>query len=91
MKTVERQLDDTLSTERLIASLSVVFAVLATVMAALGLYGVMSFIVARRTKEIGLRLALGASRASVLHLVMSEVGLLAGVGLVARPAMRATS
>ena len=81
MKTVERQLDDTLSTERLIASLSVVFAVLATVMAALGLYGVMSFIVARRTKEIGLRLALGASRASVLHLVMSEVGLLAGVGL----------
>ena len=51
MKTVERQLDDTLSTERLIASLSVVFAALATIMAALGLYGVMSFIVARRTKR----------------------------------------
>ena len=55
---------------------------LATVMAALGLYGVVAFSVARRTKEIGLRTALGASPASVLWLVMREVLTLLGVGLV---------
>ena len=82
MKTVERQLDDTLSTERLIASLSVVFAAVATVTAALGLYGMMSFVVVRRTKEIGLRMALGAARSSVLRLVMREVVLLTGCGLL---------
>lgn len=82
MKTVERQLDDTLSTERLIASLSVVFAAVATATAALGLYGMMSFVVVRRTKEIGLRMALGAARSSVLRLVMREVVLLTGCGLL---------
>jgi len=81
MKTLERQLDDTLSTERLIASLSVVFGALATVMAALGLYGVMAFVVTRRTKEIGLRMALGAQPWSVLWLVLREVTILLGAGL----------
>jgi len=83
MSTLDRQLDDTLSTERLIASLSVVFGALATVMAALGLYGVMTFVVARRTKEIGLRVALGASQGSVLWLVLRETVVLLGVGLAA--------
>ena len=82
LKTLDRQLDDTLSAERLIASLAVVFAGLATVMAALGLYGVMSFAVARRTKEIGLRTALGASPGSVLWLVMREVFGLLGAGML---------
>jgi predicted permease len=82
MKTVERQLDDTLSSERLIASLSLVFAVLATTMAALGLYGVMSFVVARRTREIGLRIALGAASSSVVRMVMGEIAILAGSGLL---------
>ena len=82
MKTMERQLDDTLSAERLIASLAVAFAALATVMAALGLYGVMAFAVARRTKEIGLRTALGASPGSVLWLVMREVFRLLGAGML---------
>jgi predicted permease len=82
MKTLERQLDDTLSAERLIASLAVLFAALATVMAALGLYGVMAFSVAHRTKEIGLRAALGASPGSVLWLVMRDVFSLLGVGVL---------
>ena len=82
MKTLERQLDDTLSSERLIASLSLVFAVLATMMAALGLYGVMSFVVARRTREIGLRIALGAASSSVVRMVMGEIAILAGSGLL---------
>jgi predicted permease len=82
MKTVERQLDDTLSSERLIASLSAVFAALATTMAALGLYGVMSFVVARRTREIGLRIALGAAASTVVRMVMGEIAILAGSGLL---------
>jgi len=81
MQTLGGQLDQTLGTERLIASLSVVFGVLATVMAALGLYGVMAFVVARRTKEIGLRMALGAPRRSVSWLVLREVAVLLCAGL----------
>jgi ABC-type antimicrobial peptide transport system permease subunit len=81
MKTLERQLDETLSTERLIAVLSAAFGVLATVLAALGLYGVMAFMVARRTKEIGLRMALGAPQTQVIWIVMRETLLLVGAGL----------
>ncbi len=81
MKTLENQLDETLSTERLIATLSGAFGVLATLLAAIGLYGVMAFVVARRTREIGLRMALGAQRGAVLWLVMREVLLLLGLGL----------
>ena len=80
LKTLESQLDGTLSTERLIASVSAVFGVLATVLAALGLYGVMAFVVTRRTREIGLRMALGAPRWWVLWLVMREVLILLGGG-----------
>ena len=79
-KTLEGQLDETLSSERLIASVSAVFGGLATVLAALGLYGVMSFAVARRTREIGLRMALGAPRSWVLWLVLRDVSLLLGLG-----------
>jgi predicted lysophospholipase L1 biosynthesis ABC-type transport system permease subunit len=81
MKTLERQLDETLSTERLIAALSAAFGLLATVLAALGLYGVMAFVVARRTKEIGLRMALGAPRGQVVWMVMRETLWLVGIGL----------
>jgi len=81
MKTVESQLDETLSTERLIAALSAAFGGLATILAAVGLYGVMAFVVVRRTREIGLRMALGARQGGVVWLVMREVMWLLGIGL----------
>jgi putative ABC transport system permease protein len=81
LKTLEKQLDETLLTERLIALLSAGFGLLATVLAVIGLYGVMAFIVARRTKELGLRMALGAQRRSVIWLVMREVLILITIGL----------
>ena len=80
-KTLQAQLDETLSTERLIASLSIAFGALATILAAVGLYGVIAFMAARRTKEIGLRMALGAPRGRVLWLVLREALILLGAGL----------
>ncbi len=81
LKTLGAQLDETLLTERLIALLSAGFGLLATLLAAIGLYGVMSFTVARRTKELGVRMALGAQPASVIWLVMKEVLQLLVLGL----------
>lgn len=81
LKTLEAQLDETLLTERLIALLSAGFGLLATVLAAIGLYGVMAFVVARRTKELGVRIALGAPRSNVIWLVMRDVLLLVAIGL----------
>ena len=82
-KTLQAQLDETMSAERLIAALSVAFGLLATLLAAIGLYGVMAFVVVRRTKEIGLRVALGAQRSQVIWIVMREVFWLLGIGLAA--------
>lgn len=66
--------------ERLIARLSAIFGLLGLVLAAIGLYGVVSYAIARRTHELGLRMALGAQRASVLWMVLSETLLLAVAG-----------
>ena len=82
MKTVEAQLDETLLTDRLVAMLSIGFGALATLLASIGLYGVMAFVVARRRKELGIRLALGAQPGAVVWLMMRDVLLLVGVGLV---------
>ncbi len=82
MKTVESQLDETLLTVRLIAMLSAGFGLLATLLASIGLYGVMAFVVARRRKELGIRLALGAQAGSVVWLVMREVLVLLSIGLI---------
>jgi predicted permease len=81
MKTLESQLDETLLTDRLIAMLSAGFGLLATLLASVGLYGVMAFVVARRKKELGIRLALGAQPGFVIWLVMREVLLLLAIGL----------
>jgi predicted permease len=81
MRTVEDQLEISLLTERLLATLSSVFGCLATLLAALGLYGVMAFMVARRTREIGIRMALGARQGSVVWMVMRETLGLAGIGV----------
>jgi ABC-type antimicrobial peptide transport system permease subunit len=81
MKTVEAQLDQTLLTDRLIALLSAGFGFLATLLASVGLYGVMAFVVARRRKELGIRLALGAQPGGVIWLVMREVLVLLAIGL----------
>jgi ABC-type antimicrobial peptide transport system permease subunit len=81
VKTLQGQLDETLLTDRLIALLSGGFGLLATLLASIGLYGVMAFVVVRRRKEIGLRLALGAEPSGVLWIVMREVLILLVIGL----------
>jgi predicted permease len=81
MKTVQGQLDETLLTDRLIALLSAGFGLLATLLASIGLYGVMAFVVARRKKELGIRLALGAQPRLVIWQIMREVLLLLAIGL----------
>jgi predicted permease len=81
MKTAEHQKQDSMAIERLAAALSTSFGVLATVLAAVGLYGVMAFLVARRTREIGVRMALGAGARSVVWIVVRDVLLLVVIGL----------
>ncbi len=81
IRTLENQVEISLLTERLLATLSSVFGCLATLLAALGLYGVMAFMVARRTREIGIRMALGAGQGTVVWMVLSETLSLAGIGV----------
>jgi len=81
LRTLDHQIDQSLLNDRLIATLSTAFGVLATLLAVIGLYGVMAYTVARRTREIGVRMALGAVQADVVWLVMREVLTLVGTGL----------
>jgi ABC-type antimicrobial peptide transport system permease subunit len=81
MKTIEAQMEESLITERLVATLASGFGILATALAAIGLYGVMAYMVAQRTREIGVRMALGAAGMDVLWLVMKDVFVLAGIGI----------
>ena len=85
LKTMDAQIDDSLSNERMVTLLAVSFGLLATVLAGVGLYGVLAYSTAQRTREIGVRIALGSSRMAVSRLVMTDVlrltGLAVGVAL----------
>ena len=80
-KTLAVQVDESLARERLLASLSGFFGALALALAMIGLYGVMSYNIARRRNEIGIRMALGAEQSRVLRMVLREVAILIGMGL----------
>src|SRR5260221_3125589 len=87
-RTLEEQVDRSLSTEHMLAALSGGFGVLALLLSLVGLYGVMSFVVTRRTREIGIRVALGASRGSALWLVLPDTAIMVAAGLaIALPAV----
>jgi putative ABC transport system permease protein len=91
LRVMRTQIRDTLLQERLMATLSGFFALLAGVLATIGLYGVISYMVARRRNEIGIRIALGAGRGSVIGLILREAALLLGVGLVIGTAISAAA
>jgi putative ABC transport system permease protein len=80
MRTLDEQLNRRLSNERLLSFLSVGFALLASLLAVVGLHGVLTFVVARRTRELGIRMALGADRGRVVRLVMGEMLLVVVLG-----------
>ncbi len=81
LRTMDDQIDDSLSNERMISLLATSFGLLATLLAGVGLYGVLAFTTAQRTREIGIRIALGSSRLAVSRLVLSDVLRLAGLGV----------
>jgi putative ABC transport system permease protein len=83
LKTLRQQTDESLFNDRFLTFLSICFGSLAAALAAVGLYGVMAYTVTRRIREIGIRIALGATQARVAWLVLREVSLLAGAGLLA--------
>jgi ABC-type antimicrobial peptide transport system permease subunit len=72
MRTLEAQIDQSLTTERMLATLSSGFGAIALLLSVVGLYGVMSFVVTHRTQEIGVRLALGATRAAAVWLIVRD-------------------
>jgi predicted permease len=74
--------DRTIYTDRLMAILAIAFGVLATTLAAVGLFGIISYAVTRRTQEFGIRLALGAGRGDIVGLVIRDIAWLVGVGLM---------
>jgi len=78
---LDEQIDRLLQPERLLASLSLWFGVLATGLGAIGLYGVMAFAVSRRTREIGLRIALGADRRAVVQMILRGAAGMAATGI----------
>jgi predicted permease len=81
-KVMKRRIHESLLQDQLMATLSGFFGFLAALLAAIGLYGVISYMVVQRTKEIGIRMAIGAERMDVLRLILREAGMLTIAGLV---------
>jgi predicted permease len=79
--TLDEQVSSTLTYHRIVAQLSAFFGLLAVFLSCIGIYGLMSYMVGKRTSEIGIRIAIGASRASVRWLVLREIALLAIIGV----------
>jgi predicted permease len=82
LTTMQSFIDSTIYTDRLMALLAIAFGVLATLLAAVGLYGIISYSVTRRTQEFGIRLALGAERSGIIRLVIREIAWLVAIGLI---------
>jgi predicted permease len=82
VKSLDNEIEESLVQERLVTWLSTAFGLLATLLAALGLYGVLAFSVARRTREIGIRVALGAQRRDIFKLIISHGMILVGIGVL---------
>jgi ABC-type antimicrobial peptide transport system permease subunit len=80
-RTADEQIERSLNTEHLLATLSGGFGTLALLLSLVGLYGVMSFVVTQRTREIGIRLALGASRWSAIWLVLQDASAMILIGI----------
>ena len=83
MRTLDDQLNMRLANERLLSFLSAGFALLASLLAVVGLHGVLAYVVTQRTREIGIRMALGAEQGRVVRLVMGEMLLVILLGIVA--------
>jgi len=81
-RTLEEQVNDSLRQDQLLATLSGFFGALALLLAMIGLYGVLAYMVTQRRKEIGIRMALGAGRSSILGLIMRDVSMLLAAGTV---------
>jgi predicted permease len=82
LRTMDEQIDDSLANDRLIELLALTFGGLASLLAGVGLYGVLAYSTAQRTREIGIRMALGSTRAAISRIVLADVLRLAGLGIL---------